>query len=99
YLLLFHFSHLLSNTKSRTHKIEPLPPYLTRPSPLHHRKVDSLPWLPPSASAPRLQPPSKKSTIATVQVVGSAFVSPDACRVVVPPPTAAVVTCKRNKVG
>ncbi|CAN1336788.1 hypothetical protein LINPERPRIM_LOCUS37306 [Linum perenne] len=29
----------LSNTKSRTHKIESLPPYLIRPPPLHHRKV------------------------------------------------------------
>ncbi|CAN1167763.1 hypothetical protein LINPERPRIM_LOCUS18833, partial [Linum perenne] len=96
YILLTFFSRLLSNTKSRTHKKNPF--ILTLPGsrrftigrslpPLHHRKVDSSPLLPPSASAPRLQPSSKKSTIAAVQVVGSASVSPDACRAVVPLPT------------
>ncbi|CAN1217347.1 hypothetical protein LINPERPRIM_LOCUS983, partial [Linum perenne] len=33
------FFSFLSNTKSTTHKIETLPPYLNRPPPLHHRKV------------------------------------------------------------
>ncbi|CAN1775107.1 hypothetical protein LINPERHAP1_LOCUS13232, partial [Linum perenne] len=47
--------------------------------------LDSSSLIPHSAGAPRLQPPSKESTIVAVQVVGSASVSPDVCCAVVPP--------------
>ncbi|CAN1159732.1 hypothetical protein LINPERHAP2_LOCUS22895, partial [Linum perenne] len=45
--------------------------------------LDSSPLIPPSTGAHRLQPPSKESTIAAVQVVGYASVSPAAPLVVV----------------
>ncbi|CAN1121237.1 hypothetical protein LINPERPRIM_LOCUS2064 [Linum perenne] len=80
-------------SQSSTELQSPVSPPIRR-SPCQVKPFHSSASLPPSpllhlivavAAAPRLQPPSKESTIAAVQVVGSDSVRPDACRAVVPP--------------